>query len=209
MSFISEIKMPCLLVALPKLVDPNFHKSVVLLVEHSEEGAMGFVINRPSSVPLEELLCEDDVEVPTEIPAWYGGPLNTSNGLVLHKATDESNSSSDEFLSDEIAISSSKESLKGLIEYAKIVHEQCLSEQSEPSPTCQKTALYPFRFIAGYSGWEPNQLDQEIKEGAWLQIPMDKEIIFYTPWQNIWDEVLNKIGVKPFDIVSQGSNYIN
>lgn len=214
MSLITDIEIPCLLLALPKLVDPNFHKTVVLLVEHNSEGAMGFVVNRPSGVPLKDLLKNHDLNIPSKIPAWYGGPINTSNGLVLHNhPTNEESDDSCANYGEEIAVSSSKDSLKSLVEYTKLLekyreNDMATNQSCGEQVQCSQ-ALYPYRFVVGYAGWGAKQLDEEIKEGAWLQIPMDTNLIFFTPWQNIWENALKKIGVNPADIISQNSSYVN
>lgn len=225
-SHIQAVKLPCLLVALPKLQDPTFHKTVILLVEHDGGGAMGFVINRPAGVPLREILSHVDIDVPDYIPAWFGGPVNTSNGLVIHRFLDVSaDAASDDqvaHIGDEIAVSSSIESLQSLVDYASLNVEAGLLDGGDSCPLDSdigddfsneglggKTPLYPYRFVVGFAGWDRKQLEDEIQEGVWLQLPMDPELVFYTPWKDIWEKALQKVGAAVSTIVSQENHYYN
>src|SRR4051794_35720812 len=78
-----DLTLPWLLVATPQLVDPNFKRTVVLVLEHGPEGSVGFVLNRPLEAPLAALVQRPDLETPPEIAAWYGGPVDTGTGLAL------------------------------------------------------------------------------------------------------------------------------
>lgn len=222
MSHIQSIQLPCLLVALPKLQDPTFHQTVILLVEHDGGGAMGFVINRPAEVPLREMLSHVDIDVPEYIPAWFGGPVNTSNGLVLHHGHGEGSHGDDDGeqvarIGDEIAVSSSIESLQSLVDYATFSmdfdREACRlaapSSEDLSGPWQAREPLYPYRFVVGFAGWDTKQLEDEIQEGVWLQLPMDPELVFYTPWKDIWERALQKVGASADSIVSQENHYIN
>lgn len=222
MSHIQSIQLPCLLVALPKLQDPTFHQTVILLVEHDGGGAMGFVINRPAGVPLRDILSHVDIDVPEYIPAWFGGPVNTSNGLVLHHGPQSDDDDGDEqvaHIGDEIAVSSSIESLQSLVDYATLNldfdSDACPLATSADHPVDGAAAwrrrepLYPYRFVVGFAGWDTKQLEDEIQDGVWLQLPMDPELVFYTPWKDIWERALQKVGASVDSIVSQENHYIN
>lgn len=226
-SHIKSLGLPCLLVALPKLQDPTFHQTVVLLVEHNADGAMGFVINRPAGVPLREILSHVDIDVPEHIPAWFGGPVNTSNGLVIHRYPDpdlgaESGDEGDDDLvahiGDEISVSSSLESLQSLVDYATLnmeagllPGEACTLDGSPLTSwgSAGQEPLYPYRFVVGFAGWDSKQLEEEIQDGVWLQLPMDPELVFYTPWKEIWERALQKVGASVNTIVSQENHYFN
>jgi putative transcriptional regulator len=187
---------PSLLIALPHLTDSHFRRSVVLVVEHTDEGAMGFIINRPSKMSIRDLINQSDIDIPDHIPAWFGGPVGTHNGLVLHNQVEEGTPTLTASYKDGIFnVSSSTYALR---ELARI---SCLSHTAQ--------GLYPFRFIVGYAGWGPDQLNQEIKMGAWLQVPIDKEILFNTPWQNMWESALLKIGIDPIGFVTAPHSYLN
>lgn len=223
MSHIQSIKLPCLLVALPKLQDPTFHQTVILLVEHDGGGAMGFVINRPASMPLRDILGHVDIDVPDYIPAWFGGPVNTSNGLVIHRFHDLSDEAESDTelvatIGDEIAVSSSIESLQSLVDYATLNMDAGLlagdscplkAGDSLSGGIAGKEPLYPYRFVVGFAGWDRKQLEDEIQEGVWLPMPMDPELVFYTPWKDIWEAALKKVGASVNSIVSQQNHYVN
>lgn len=217
MSHIQSIKLPCLLVALPKLQDPTFHQTVILLVEHDGGGAMGFVINRPAGVPLRDILSHVAIDVPDYIPAWFGGPVNTSNGLVLHHGPqDEDDDEQVAHIGDEIAVSSSIESLQSLVDYATLnmdfdseVCRIAASDEGVSGSWRTREPLYPYRFVVGFAGWDTKQLEDEIQEGVWLQLPMDPELVFYTPWKEIWERALQKVGASVDSIVSQENHYFN
>ena len=77
------LSVPWLLVAAPQLSDPNFARSVVLIVDHSERGAFGFILNRQVRTPLSQLVDLPGLAIKDEVPAWYGGPVGTDLGVVL------------------------------------------------------------------------------------------------------------------------------
>ena len=193
----NQLCTPSLLVALPQLQDPNFHKAVILLVEHNNEGGMGFIINRPSQIPLCELVSVDEIDIPYHIPAWVGGPVGADNGLVLHNEllADEMGTS----LTPDISLSSSDSALKNLV--------SCIQHHRRGKN--HFGALYPYRFLVGYAGWGPRQLDEELKMGAWIQVSLDSRILFDTPWQGIWDAALEGIGVDPMNIAPSVQPYLN
>ncbi|SME96638.1 YqgE/AlgH family protein [Pseudobacteriovorax antillogorgiicola] len=185
-----SLSSPSLLIALPQLQDPNFVKSVVLLVENNDDGAMGFIINRPSPFSVRDVLQDVSLTIPGDIPSWYGGPVGTEQGVVIHNRPDEHASSKIGF----VRISSSERAMKGLIESHRETHE---------------LELYSYRFVIGYAGWGQRQLENEMKAGAWIQIDTSFDLIFNTPWQKMWDESMRRIGVNPMDIAPTVQPYLN
>lgn len=190
------LKPPSLLVASPQMSDEHFQKTVSLLVEHEEHGALAFVINRPSEVPLAAVLEKE--EIPRHISTWMGGPVGRSRGLIL--TTDTSLETEDEdLLFPEFLISSSPDALARLIIHA---------EQHDPSATI----LYPYRFLIGHAGWGEGQLDQELLDhSSWLQLPFDAGLVFSTPWPRLWDTAIARLGVRleNFIVDTQRSTSIN
>jgi putative transcriptional regulator len=165
---------PSLLVAMPQLQDPNFAKSVVLLCEHREEGAMGLVINRCTEtlasaiVQLDPPPAED-----TGIPVWIGGPVDPARGWLLLR----------EDLGDGIEVSpglylsASRDLLR------RVMHSRELADRC--------------RFLVGYAGWGPRQLDSELAASAWLTVPIDKPLMFDTPSDEMWEVAIRRLGVEP------------
>ena len=182
------LETPSLLVALPQLQDPNFAKSVVLIVEHTDEGSMGFIINRPSPFSVRDVLQEAKREIPSDIPTWFGGPVGTEQGVVIHNQPDEEASARFGL----IRISSSDSAMNGLLE-----------------PKEKHLEHYPYRFVIGYAGWGKGQLSQELKAGAWIQMEASFELLFNTPWPDMWEAAMGKIGVNPMDIAPTVQPYIN
>lgn len=165
-----------LLVASPSMVDPNFAKTVVFMVEHDSLGAMGLVINRPlGEVPLQELLeglGEKGPESDNEIRIYSGGPVDPKRGFVLH--------SSDVLLDDSIAVDGSL-AVTGKTDILKSI-----AEGKGPAQAI---------FCLGYAGWAPGQLEAEIAAGAWESVPADEAIVFEEPDSKKWDQAIGRHGV--------------
>src|SRR6266700_3099145 len=151
-----------LLVASPKLGDPNFFRSVVLLVRHNEEGAFGVVLNRPSNTPLNEVWDQvSQSPCTTEALIHHGGPC-PGPLMALHH---------EEFLSE-------SEVLPNV--YFAVAKDKLEHLVLKPSETA--------RFYAGYAGWQAGQLEAEMQEGAWFSAPATPEQAFW-PSDDLWDQV--------------------
>lgn len=154
---------------MPSLNDMNFHKSVVYIYEHSTEGAMGFVLNKPLNVKLGIVL--DHLGIPAtdslvaEEPVLMGGPVGQEHGFVLHDSKQEK---------DRLCVSATKEVLVDILE--------------NKGPDNYVVTL-------GYSGWEANQLEEEISCNDWLVVPYMKEILFETPVERRWFEAAKILGI--------------
>jgi putative transcriptional regulator len=164
------------LIAMPGLMDPNFHQTVTYICAHNEDGAMGIVINRPLDLALGDVLaqmdlkaCSDSVE---KMPIYQGGPVQTDRGFVLHNPDSEWQSSIN--VSDEIGVTTSRDIL------------QAIATGHGPK----------FSLIAlGYAGWAAGQLEREIKDNAWLSGPADSDIIFRMPCEKRWESAASLLGV--------------
>lgn len=201
----SKLSLPWLLVASPQLMDPNFKKAVVLIVEHTPEGSMGFVINRPIETSLAELVDNAPVEIPPDVPGWYGGPVETGTGIILHNGQALKNQGDDP--APAIALSSTQETLVELVQFS----ERRLKElKDRPGGARQPVEpLYPFRFLVGYSGWGAGQLMDEIRSGAWLQLPASEDMVFNANWKTLWDQAMGKVGVNPKSFAVAEHSYLN
>lgn len=178
----------CLLVATPQMTDPGFSQAVILVVEHNPFGALGFIINRPSPLSLKNMVHFDERAIPPEVPAWYGGPVDTTTGIVLHN---QPLNPGDKEIAPQIALSSSPQTLHQIADEAE---HRLAQLQGGNNIFTKRQGLYPFRFVVGYAGWGARQLDDEIRTGAWLVQPLDQHIIFYSPWQEMWSHAIKKAG---------------
>lgn len=166
---------PGFLIATPQLDDPAFARSVVLILEHSDEGAVGIVVNRLSPMKLGALAEEQGLEAApgrNEDPVFVGGPVQRERGFVLHDQAELADSVQ---VSEGLFVSSSMEALRALM-----------------TGTAAR-----FRLCLGYAGWDAGQLEQELQAGAWLCAPLDAVHALDTPPERTWNAVLQDLGVDP------------
>ncbi len=165
------------LIAMPNLADPNFSRTVTLICEHSSEGAMGLIINRPTDLHLHEILKQMDIEstgvTPLDIPIHLGGPVQGNRGFVVHEPL--GNWESTLPVSDTLGVSTSHDILVAIA-------RNCGPQRS---------------FLAlGYAGWAPGQLEREIAENAWLSGPADRLILFDLPAEQRWEAAAGLLGIN-------------
>ncbi len=166
---------PSLLVAMPQLQDPNFHRSVVLLCEHHESGAMGLVVNRETDTLTSEIV---DFQPPVDDAGCHmgvsiGGPVDPERGWLL---LSESVGDGVE-ISPGVFLSASSDLLRDFVEGKR--------------SGCQS------RFLVGYAGWGPKQLDREIADSAWLVVPVNPHLLFETESDDVWELAIRQLGVEP------------
>lgn len=192
-----QLILPSLLIALPGLMDPQFMKSVVLLIQHNPDGALGFVINRPVPLALRDSAFQNRYQIPNHVPVWLGGPIGSNQGLVIHNRGGDKSATT---VAGDLRVSSSEEAIDGLVQH---MEEEALSRRQKGS------VLFPYRFVIGYAGWGAKQLEAELKAGAWYQRPVDQKLLFDTHWQEIWSEAVADLGVHPIDISPAVQTYMN
>jgi putative transcriptional regulator len=164
------------LIAMPGLQDPNFSRTVTYVCEHSDQGAMGIVINRPLDVRLGELL--DQLEIVAlrpsveRIPVYQGGPVQTDRGFVLHTSGPTFDSTLS--ITSDISVTTSRDVLEAIA--------------SGEGPEQTLVAL-------GYAGWGSGQLEQEMSANAWLSGPASHEIIFRMDPSARWLAAAQLLGV--------------
>jgi putative transcriptional regulator len=173
---------PGLLVAAPDLDDPFFSKSVILLTEADDEGAMGFIVNKRLPIELGNL--SDSLEVSVseraaEEQVVWGGPVRPQRGwlLAFHPDIAEYLGSEPTFVLDD-----------GLYVVAELPTLQAFLTQTETRD---------FMLVLGYSGWGPEQLSEEMKEGTWLPLDYDARLLFDYSGEEMWMEALERIGINP------------
>ena len=165
-----------MLVAMPGMLDPNFSRSVTLLCQHSEEGAIGITINRTSNLTLGEIFdqlglsCDD--EALRSRPVLSGGPVNPDRGFVLHTPMEGFESSMS--LAGDIMVTTSRDVLAAIA--------------AGEGPAEHLVAL-------GYAGWSDGQLENELRQNAWLSVPADRAIVFDAPIPDRWNRAVANLGV--------------
>ncbi|WP_425373385.1 YqgE/AlgH family protein [Microvirga flavescens] len=174
------------LVAMPSVVGEPFSRSVVYVCAHSDEGAMGIVLNRPApNMKIPDLLVQleiipeaERIRLPrkvTQIPVLIGGPVETSRGFVLH-SPDFYMAQSTLPIDDSVCLTATVDILRAIAKGA--------------GPERAVLAL-------GYAGWQPGQLESEIQANGWLTCEADAELIFNTPLEARYDLALRQIGIDP------------
>ena len=174
------------LIAMPGVEDASFSRSVVYLCEHSERGALGLIINKPTPISLEGLFEKVDLSLGREDltlqPVFQGGPVQTERGFVLHEAMrgpqeseDESPYASTMTIPGGLEMTTSKDVLEALAHGAG-----------------------PRRVLVtlGYSAWGEGQLESELAENSWLTVGADVSVIFETPVQERYDRALGLLGLQ-------------
>jgi putative transcriptional regulator len=164
-----------LLIAGPSLVDPNFRRTVVLVGEHSEEGALGLVLNRASEATVGEAVPELDVVVDGFAPVHFGGPVQPSAIVVLADFADPDRAGS--LVLDSVGF---------------------LPAEVDPDELGE---LRRARVFAGYAGWGPGQLDDELDEGSWIVEPALPEDVFTDDPAELWGQVLRRKG-GPYGVLA-------
>lgn len=177
------------LVSETELTDPNFYRTVVLIVSHNEDGAFGLVVNRPADLSLGEIVEEFEGEEIGRSPAFVGGPVEQQFLFTLHTG-----------LPDSAVSSFATQPASGVVfEPVFTAVERYLHEEWSLAPASARPRLH---FYLGYAGWAPGQLERELGEKAWLVIPATAEIVFHRRPDEGWNEALTKKGGL-YSIVAQ------
>ena len=172
------------LIAMPGMVDPNFAGSVIYLFEHTERGAMGLVVNRPTEVDLGTLF--DKIELKLEIapllaqPVYFGGPVQIERGFVLHEPINDKAYSSSLAVPGGLTMTTSKDVLEAV---------------------AAGNGPHKFLMTLGYAGWSAGQLEDEIALNGWINVPLSRDqmsdIIFDTPSSQRYERTMSHLGFDP------------
>ncbi|HLL12120.1 MAG TPA: YqgE/AlgH family protein [Rubrivivax sp.] len=170
------------LIAMPGMADETFAGAVVYLCEHTEKGALGLVINKPIDIKLRNLFEKVELTLQSdelaEQPVFFGGPVQTERGFVLHEKQGDSATAYNSTLSipGGLAMTTSKDVL------------EAMAEGSGPGKVL---------VTLGYSGWQPGQLEDEIGRNGWLNVDADPKVIFDTPIEQRYAQALSLLGIDP------------
>lgn len=162
------------LIAGPRLRDPNFFKTAVLMIEHSEEGAMGVIINRPLSISVANALGAHFNLPHTDDVVFWGGPVEPDALFIVHGADEYSNGDS------------------AILPGVYIGTNADVFEEVVKRALCEEDGL-PFRVYCGCAGWAPEQLDAEIRRGDWFAVPADLDCLFDNDPYDLWDQLVKKV----------------
>lgn len=182
---VESLETPLLLVAMPQVLDPFFNRSVVLLLEHKEEGSFGFILNHATEFTLREVL--EGLEVPwggpEDTPAWLGGPVQPNLGTALFGD----------------GYTTPREQAEAVIPLTDGLY---LSQDVRVLGTLAETPPERFKLMIGYAGWGPGQLEQELERNDWLIAPLDLPSMFDRDAGGMWARALRSIGVRPESLPS-------
>ena len=165
------------LMAMPGMVDGEFAGTVIYLCEHSPKGALGLVINRPTDLSVAGLLEKIDLNLEIALPqnaaVYFGGPVHTDRGFVLHSP---SGSFSSSIRLGQLALTTSRDVL------------EAVARGNGPDKML---------VTLGYAGWGAGQLESEIAQNAWLTVPANADVIFATPPEDRYAAALKLLGIDP------------
>ena len=175
------------LLSMPALEDPNFSRTLTLVCDHSEHGAMGLVINRPVAVTCGEILAHLGIDAATEHltqqPVYYGGPVEPERGFVIHEPVGQWDGTLR--IDDHLGVTTSRDILDAIARGAG-----------------------PARFLLalGYSGWGAGQLEAELTQNAWLTCPASRDILFDLPAEDRLSAAAQHLGID-LDLLSSDAGH--
>ena len=168
------------------LMDPNFYRSVVLMIAHDDDGAFGLVVNRPSEVTLGDVIEGVENTPAASVPVYIGGPVQQNALFALRMSPGPlADSAAD-------AVTGAKRPLEGLsFEPATPSLIEYLTGEWAALPEAQRPAV---RLYAGYSGWGPGQLESELRSESWVVVKATEQIVFDPDPESTWAEALARKG---------------
>jgi putative transcriptional regulator len=165
------------LVAAAHLRDPNFYRSVVLVLEHNAQGTMGLVINRPSEIAVDTALSTDLTLPGTDSVVFSGGPVETSALMILHNS--RILAQDDEQIVSGVYLAGSQNSFDTLVK-----------QPADPAPQQSEVR---FRVYCGYAGWGAQQLEGEIGRGDWHVVDSDPQMVLDHDPYGVWDICMRRL----------------
>ncbi len=164
------------LIAMPAMADPNFARTLTYIAEHNEQGALGVIVNRPIDMTLAQLFERIDLPLAAEQlanqPVYFGGPVQTDRGFVLHRPPGDWHSTL--IVNEAVGLTSSRDIL------------QSVGQAGNPADVL---------ITLGYAGWSAGQIEQELVDNAWLTVPADMSIVFDLPPEERLAAAMQRLGV--------------
>lgn len=165
------------LIAMPAMVDSFFAKTLVYIAEHNERGALGVIVNRPIDMSMAALFEKIEIKLAVDgfsnLPIYFGGPVQTDRGFVLHRPVGAWQSTL--AVNQQIGLTSSRDIL------------QAVAEEGQPRDVL---------VTLGYSGWSAGQLERELADNAWLTVPAVPRILFEMPYEERLASAMELLGVS-------------
>jgi putative transcriptional regulator len=176
------------LIAMPGMADPQFSGAVIYLCEHSQRGALGLIINKPTDINVSDLFDKVELSLGSaeigETPVYFGGPVQTERGFVLHDSANNAYTSS-LAIPGGLEMTTSRDILEALANGA--------------GP--KRMAI-----MLGYAGWSAGQLEDELGRNGWLSVDADPAVIFDTPCEQRFNKALALLGVDPSFLSSEAGH---
>lgn len=164
------------LIAMPAMVDPHFARTLTLVCEHNDNGALGLVVNRPTDLRLQGLLEQVKIAPAGDgfksVPVHFGGPVQVDRGFVLHRPIGQWQSTMG--VDGEIGLTTSKDILEAV---------------------ARREGPEQILVTLGYAGWAPGQLEHELAQNAWLTVPARHDILFDLPAEERLPAAMQLLGV--------------
>jgi putative transcriptional regulator len=164
------------LIAMPNMVDPNFSGTLTYICDHGEQGALGVVINRPIELSMDKLFEQIGLDLVDDrlrdLPVYYGGPVQIERGFVLHRPIGQWNSTLT--VNERVGLTTSKDILEA---------------------TARREGPDRILVTLGYAGWGPGQLEDEIKQNAWLTVLASPDVIFELPAEERLPAAMQLLGI--------------
>ena len=173
-----------LLIAMPQVMDPFFHRSVILLVHHDEDGSVGFILNRPTEIEIPDIMQGMELEwrgAPGAV-ALFGGPVQPQLGTVLYPVE-----------------SPETEPMEGS---AEVIPGVAISQHIGDLEQLGEDPPVGFRLLLGYAGWGSSQLMEEILRNDWITAPGSRDIVLAENTEEIWADALALVGMDPSSLPS-------
>ncbi len=173
---------PMIQIAVPQLGDPNFFHSVVFILNHNSDGALGIIVNNPLDMKLGEFAGSQKLschEALATLPVYCGGPVEPERGWILHR---------------DPSVGERQELMNGFF----------VSGGQETLTTLLAGGKNNFRLFLGYAGWGPGQLEKEMREGSWITAQADSKYVLDVAPSGTWNIILQDMGVDPSSLALGG-----
>ena len=184
LSLVSDSPLaPGLLVAMPQLMDPNFQRTVILVIHHDETGSFGVVLNRSTDITAPVLCSTLEIEWRGD-PGWeinWGGPVQPQTGWVLFGSEERREQGED---------------------VSQIQPGLCFAGSLEVLRDIASDPPGRIRVLLGYAGWGPGQLESELAENAWITAPVCEETVFDVASSEMWEHVVRGLGIEPATLIA-------